>query len=165
MNRSICNKYCIFRLILCVLIILWCVLIFCMSSENAQVSGDRSEGVVVRLINSLLSIFGIDSSNKVLVDSIEVLVRKSAHISLYFVLSVLTSLFAYTYAIRFEYRYISVFLFSYFYASSDEIHQLYVPGRSGSIKDVLIDSIGIILGIVFVRVLYYFYCRYKKTVN
>jgi len=29
------------------------------------------------------------------------------------------------------------------YAVSDEIHQLYVPTRSGQVRDVLIDSIGI----------------------
>jgi VanZ family protein len=29
------------------------------------------------------------------------------------------------------------------YAISDEIHQLYVPTRSGQVQDVLIDSIGI----------------------
>lgn len=32
---------------------------------------------------------------------------------------------------------------SFFYALSDEFHQSFVPGRCGSIRDVLIDSIGI----------------------
>ena len=30
------------------------------------------------------------------------------------------------------------------YAISDEIHQLFVPGRHGSISDILIDTIGIL---------------------
>ena len=29
------------------------------------------------------------------------------------------------------------------YAASDEFHQLFVPGRGGSIRDVAIDAIGI----------------------
>lgn len=33
------------------------------------------------------------------------------------------------------------------YASTDEFHQLFVAGRSGSVQDVLIDSCGGILGI------------------
>ena len=33
------------------------------------------------------------------------------------------------------------------YAITDEIHQLFIVGRSGSIIDVLIDSIGIFTGI------------------
>ena len=38
-------------------------------------------------------------------------------------------------------------LLSILYSCTDEIHQLFVSGRSGSIIDVMIDSIGIILGI------------------
>ena len=34
------------------------------------------------------------------------------------------------------------------YAVSDEIHQLFVPGRAGMLKDVLIDSSGAIVGVV-----------------
>ncbi len=41
-----------------------------------------------------------------------------------------------------------VFLISFLYAVSDEFHQTFVFGRSGNIKDVLIDSVGIILGII-----------------
>lgn len=34
------------------------------------------------------------------------------------------------------------FILTVIYASSDEIHQLSVPGRSGMIRDVVIDSLG-----------------------
>jgi VanZ family protein len=34
-------------------------------------------------------------------------------------------------------------LFALIYAITDEVHQLYVPTRSGMARDVLIDSIGI----------------------
>lgn len=34
------------------------------------------------------------------------------------------------------------------YAASDEIHQLFVPGRSCQFTDVLIDSTGVLLGIL-----------------
>lgn len=39
------------------------------------------------------------------------------------------------------------------YAVSDELHQLFVPGRRGAPLDVLIDSIGVALGIVAWRLL------------
>ena len=32
------------------------------------------------------------------------------------------------------------------YAASDEIHQLFVSGRAGMISDVLIDSVGVLVG-------------------
>ena len=40
------------------------------------------------------------------------------------------------------------------YASSDEIHQIFVSGRSGNIKDVIIDTCGSYLGIFFTYTIY-----------
>ena len=34
------------------------------------------------------------------------------------------------------------------YAASDEIHQLFVPGRSGQLRDVFLDSAGVAAGIL-----------------
>lgn len=34
------------------------------------------------------------------------------------------------------------------YAISDEVHQLFVPGRGGQVRDVIIDSAGAIAGIL-----------------
>jgi len=39
-------------------------------------------------------------------------------------------------------------LFGILYAITDEIHQLFVPGRTSSPLDVGIDSLGIVTGIV-----------------
>ena len=36
------------------------------------------------------------------------------------------------------------------YAATDEIHQLFVPGRSGQVRDVLIDSCGVFIGVMVV---------------
>ena len=156
------KKTVVFRIFICLLIIAWCFLIFSMSNETADLSGKRSEGLVVQFIKAFLSIFGIDPNDKAIVDSIEVLFRKSAHMFLFCVLAILSSLLAYTYPIRIVFRDISAFVFSYVYASFDEIHQLYVKGRSGSIKDVLIDSVGILIGILIVRSLSYIISRKRR---
>lgn len=34
------------------------------------------------------------------------------------------------------------------YAATDEIHQLFVPGRSGQVSDVLLDSAGVLAGLL-----------------
>ena len=39
------------------------------------------------------------------------------------------------------------------YAVSDEIHQRFVPGRSGELRDILIDSVGVICGLMLLRML------------
>lgn len=45
-------------------------------------------------------------------------------------------------------------LFSFVYAVSDEVHQLFVPGRAASLGDVGIDILGIMLAgmLYFIRV-------------
>lgn len=48
------------------------------------------------------------------------------------------------------------------YAAIDEIHQLFVAGRSGQITDVMIDSIGIALGIC---ILMFFYQMINKILK
>lgn len=46
-----------------------------------------------------------------------------------------------------------VFMFSIFYAISDEIHQLFVPGRLASIKDLLVDGAGNLCAIFLVSII------------
>ena len=38
----------------------------------------------------------------------------------------------------------------FLYASTDEFHQTFVPGRSGEIRDILIDTFGVLLGALIV---------------
>ena len=52
---------------------------------------------------------------------------------------------------------IIAFLCTFLYACSDEFHQLFIPGRSGEFRDVMIDSTGGIIGIVFTT----FIVKYK----
>lgn len=51
---------------------------------------------------------------------------------------------------QFKNPFLFSFVFSLLYAISDEIHQVFVPGRNASIKDVVADCIGIIVGLYLV---------------
>ena len=59
------------------------------------------------------------------------------------------------------------FLICVLYAISDEIHQLFVPGRAGQVRDVLIDSSGSFLGIFLVMLFVRFLrkIRNKNKIN
>ena len=48
------------------------------------------------------------------------------------------------------------------YAISDEVHQSFVPGRGPSVQDVLIDSLGVIFGILVVIGVIKIYKNLKK---
>ena len=62
---------------------------------------------------------------------------------------------------KYKSLFVIVILFSIFYGITDEIHQYFVPGRSASISDVGLDSIGIMLFTLSYLVL----IEYKKKVS
>lgn len=76
----------------------------------------------------------------------EALVRKAAHVFLYFVLGVLLVCLVRTYELSW-FRVISCSTGAAFvYAITDELHQLLVGGRSGQASDVLLDTVAAFVG-------------------
>lgn len=76
------------------------------------------------------------------------LVRKYAHLFLYTVLGMLF-LHALRIGSALHWQHIRItLLFGAVYAISDEVHQLFVPGRGAQLQDVVIDLAGVVLGIV-----------------
>lgn len=120
-----------------------CIIIFVFSSQ----SGGESTNVSSRFVNFLQSIFGDFFSEEFLV----FIVRKGAHISIYFLLGIFA-------ALSWK-RFSFAVLFCFLYACSDEIHQLFVPGRNGNIADVGIDAIGFVLGSAIVSIVF---CALKR---
>jgi len=73
------------------------------------------------------------------------ILRKIAHITEYFILTfLLYRAFKGSFNMNITQFFIYPATLSFLYAVSDEFHQSFVPGRSASIRDVLIDTIGII---------------------
>ena len=88
------------------------------------------------------------------------LVRKCAHLFLFFVLGFLSSLNAKVWKIP-KKRYAFAFLFCALYALTDEVHQYFVPGRAMQLTDVLLDSFGALLGIC--TFLLFFHAERQKS--
>lgn len=84
------------------------------------------------------------------------IVRKFAHFSLYFILSI--ALYIAGYNIKFKYPEVFTFLVVSLYAISDEIHQHFVPGRSCEIRDILIDITGCVFALSIIKTWRYFIC-------
>ena len=122
-----------------ILVAIWMLVIFLMSSEAAGTSSARSDEIV-RTIQSI----GVNAST----DLLTFLVRKAAHISAYFVLGILlfNLLKEYDLGVR-KMIFISVAI-AMLYACTDEVHQVFVSGRSGEVRDVLIDTAGAAVGVV-----------------
>ncbi|MTI70080.1 MAG: VanZ family protein [Firmicutes bacterium] len=127
-----------------VVVLLWMLLIFHMSSQVAEESDNLSKGVtkvVVETVEKVTPKSGLD------VDSFNHIIRKNAHFFTYLVLGVLVLNAVIQSDIYGLKGIILALVICIMYAFSDEIHQLFVPGRGGQIRDVFIDSAGSIFGI------------------
>jgi len=135
-----------------ILLFLWMTFIFMMSHCNAEVSSSQSS-TIVGLINNITN-----TSNP---DILTTLVRKSAHFFEYLILGILTINVIKDYVNIKNYKKLILFsiIICIIYAFSDEVHQIYVPGRDGNVVDCLIDSFGSLSGILI------YYLFYKKLIN
>lgn len=58
--------------------------------------------------------------------------------------------------------------YSFLYALTDELHQRFVPGRSGELRDVFIDTSGAFTGLVLLSIvsrIRAFYSEAAKNIN
>ena len=120
-----------------VLLVLWMIFIFTMSNTSSIDSSNQS-GFIVEFINK---IFGFGNT-----EILEIIIRKLAHLFEYIVLGVLMINYLKNYKIKRNILFTIVLCF--IYACSDEIHQLFIQGRSGNIIDIMLDTIGAIIGII-----------------
>lgn len=164
-DKEISYFYIFAATVLWIITVAWMILIYRLSAENAELSTERSS-FYLELIRKI-------DSKTILT---EYALRKITHISEFGILALLSFL-----AMRFTnkispktaysesrvkiiksdnemYIVLSLWL-SLFYAVLDEYHQLFVPGRSGSIYDVAFDAIGIITVLLIIRIVFSLYLR------
>ena len=131
------------RILICVIPLLIMIFIFVQSALPADLSSEES-GFFVDFICRRL---------KADPEIVTFVVRKAAHMSEYFALGMsLAAAFFTGVTGKEKARVKTVFpagIIGIVYAVSDEIHQRFVPGRSGELRDVLIDSVGVICGLAF----------------
>jgi VanZ family protein len=135
-----------------VLVIIWMILIFNLSAQPAYDSDNLSKGITKSIEATVVKI-SLNKDSNYNIDRMNHLVRKNAHFFIYLVLVtlVLNSLR------RTGFTGLRVFIIAFgicfSYAIIDEIHQLFVPGRGAQVKDVFIDSSGVIVGMFIFGVL------------
>ena len=144
-----------------------CIFIFCMSNEPAPVSADRSGSIADVIAPIFIKDFDSASeSDKLLILSeIDHIIRKIAHFCMYATLGalfVLTSLF---YELKWTFHFVVPWIFGTLYAASDEIHQAFVPGRGPLVSDVLLDSVGVLFGILIILAFTRFLTVMRKVDN
>ena len=162
------------RVIAAVLAVIWMVRIFSYSSASGEASMQTSRSVcfdIVSSFNDLMHLGWDEDRIQGMSRSIEKIVRKSAHMAEFAVLGILvgTACDAWRYVgglpetsaertgfrsfLRKSLRGVIAFLICVIYACSDELHQTFVDGRSGEVKDVVIDVSGALIAIILMALI------------
>ena len=138
----------IIRIVLIVMILLTSMVIFGFSNQNAEESSGISMRITKFITSRIESIREKEQSEREIIENkIESVIRKIAHYTIYTFLGFLIMSFVSTYKLK-ELDRISISLISgVVYATTDEIHQIFILGRSGQITDVMLDSLGVLTGI------------------
>jgi VanZ family protein len=133
-------------------------LIFSFSNQTGTSSSSLSTKVLTRIAITIDKDM-TDEEIDEFVDKYSFIIRKVAHLTIYFVLGILAYINLREYMKVTPALVIYSIIFCLVYASTDEIHQLLVNGRSGNIYDVILDTCGSTLAIL---ISYYSRRRLKK---
>ena len=130
------------------------IVIFSFSSADANKSTGTSDKVITTMIEIKDKITNNETPNnekEIIVKNSSFYIRKIAHITEYLILGFLMFNLLKQYSVTNIYYAIGL---SILYSCTDEFHQLFISGRSGSIRDILIDSIGILIGTYLYKLLF-----------
>ena len=145
------------KIITIILIIAWMTLVFYLSNQISNESSKLSGGITRAILNFFNILEGKTLEQQ---SAIETIIRKLAHYSIYALGGILILLHVNLYKIKTNKKVIISWLIGTAYAMTDEIHQLFVPGRSGELRDVCIDSLGVITGIIIFLII--LICRERR---
>ena len=154
------------RIVLSVLLVVWMMVIFAFSNQPANISEGTSDGLASNVIDTYANVTNkkiTKDEKKSIIEDTRFLVRKTAHFTAYFILNLIAYFTLKAYKVK---RCIIIsILFSFLFACSDEIHQLFVIDRAGRVLDVLIDTSGAILSSLIIIGFKYIFTLKNKKIN
>jgi VanZ family protein len=134
-------------------VILWMASMFGLSTDQFS-SAHTAPFTTVLLLKMLPALSALG------VDMLDLLVRKLAHMSEYCILGILlANVFNNRSSLTRKRQIVCAIVLGIVYAAGDELHQSFVPSRTPSPFDVLIDTIGLVSGIVA----FYGYCAIRQA--
>ena len=168
--------------------ILWMGFIFYNSSESGLESNNKSKSIINQILYDNDKDYGVknilimsggksettdyigDESGNIAYDdyynaylqNINIILRKGAHLFEFLILAILVAWVMVSYEITGRRAVVYVLFIVLLYAVSDEFHQLFVPGRTARVQDILIDFIGGIIGTV---IFYTLKSKFKLSKN
>lgn len=135
------------RILYPLLMIAWIVLIFSFSLQPADDSSQISSGLLHTLLDTLLPGL-LERLSVEQQELLHFLVRKCAHFTEFAILGVLSALTVVEFPLRRKDWY--AFFFCVLVACIDECIQIFSSGRAAKLADVLLDSVGALMGVAVV---------------
>ena len=142
------------------IIVVIMLIIFLFSSDTGTESSIKSDDLIIKATQIIMNRQLTTSEKEKITKLLVVPIRKTAHIIIYLLLGISIISFYKEFKTLNVYSVINCLIICILYAISDEVHQMFVVGRSGELKDVIIDSVGSIFGILSY---YKIYLGRKKT--
>lgn len=153
----------IIRVILIVLLLMTFSIIFGFSSQDGEESKGLSRKITELITQNNEKIQSLSSQEKEeVLDRIEAVIRKIAHFSIYTIIGILLMALMCMFNIVDKTRVGITLVLGIIYAATDEFHQVFVQGRTALITDVVIDTMGVILGILLVLLIREIYRKIKE---
>lgn len=152
----------IIRIVLFILIMVISTIIFDFSAQDGETSG----GISKKVITVIADILNLDEDTKVVfVEKGEGVIRKLAHFGIYTLLGLASMGFMATFNIKRKIQVLITIIWGFLYASTDELHQMFINGRTASFLDVLLDTSGIIFGVLIIILSIYILKKINKKKN
>lgn len=137
------------KIIKLLLLVLCMTMIFYFSHETGANSSNTSNIVVEIIFNIIKPLLDANITLNIFTEMFGGFIRELAHFSEFMLLGIIAYINVLEY---FDlHRFIYTLLFCVMYAISDEIHQYFIPNRVCSIEDILIDTLGALVGLLFIH--------------
>lgn len=126
------------------------VAIFTFSSQNSLDTTSLSLGFTSKVARKIFSEFDMLDwrTQNIMTEQLNHFIRKTAHFTLYCILGIMSSAYVYILSRKYIKSFVYGVAVCMIYAVIDEIHQMYVPGRTPLVTDVLIDTAGGVTGVL-----------------
>ena len=145
------------------LLVFQMLFIFTMSSFGHTSSDAQSNLFVDFIAQNFPHVRHGLENNLISLSTLIFFVRKTAHFTEYAVLGALfyLNLMQFLKLKQLHKKILLPIIFSFLYACTDEIHQIFVPGRSAQFRDVSIDTLGASFGVIITYLAIKFFAKIK----
>ena len=155
------------KILVHVLLIVWMVVIFSFSAQVGDESADLSGGISHLFMTILNQMFRLGWDETRVLEMAGVWgfpIRKLAHMTEFGILAMLMFIVLKDYVQKHQTKkqYCLTWIGAVCYAATDEIHQLFVPGRSGNVIDVCVDAAGITIALILIYLVRRVYGRIRQ---